>query len=92
MGILNMSFTTAKVIKILDRGILIKDGYDVEKRVLWDDVAIEDRDSIQEQSKVVVHEDGLVELVTASFIRWRESIYTQELELSNENTFVLEDE
>ena len=86
-----MSFTTGRVLKVLDRGILVEDSYRTFVRVLWDDVVLEDRNYIGVGSKVILNDDGSAELASSSFNRWRDNERTKEIDLANEITKILED-
>lgn len=87
-----MNFTTGKVIKVMDRGVLVLNSYGDAIRVLWDDVMLEDRKALVPGVNVIVHESGGVEIASSSFTRYRDHEELQELNFSNEKTFALYDD
>lgn len=85
-----MGFTTGIVIKLLDRGVLVEDCYNTFIRVLWDDVVLEDREALVEGVKVIISDEGVLEIATSSFNRFRDDRELEEEEIANEKTFIID--
>lgn len=69
---------------------MVEDCYNTFIRVLWDDVVLEDREALMEGVKVIISDEGTLEIATSSFNRFRDERELEEEELFNEKTFIID--